>query len=560
MASHGLDRAPAREIRAVTGDYEGERITFAPGIDYALSADGSALEWLETGKRPDTGSEFLVDYYPKPSADPNSATPLLTDRNVGSVTRTLSEVFCYELARVYAELRMLHLSGFIDTATGASLDLLVALVGIKRFTAGYATGRVTFLRQTRAPADITVPARTVVATRPGPEEQLIRYETTGAVTLRKQRQRVEAAVRALQAGPGGVVTANTLTLMPKPVLGIEQVTNPEATALAGRGETDEELRERAKSVVRGTDTATGEAIQRALAGQPFVRSARLVDRPGGRNGVIQVLLNLGGEKLEDHKDKVLATLNATKAAGVYVDFSETLSLYPHLQIAVTTESQDPSPQQQEQIEQGLKAAFRRYVEELKAGEGVLASQVVALAMGLDGVRKAEITQLSVRSGPSAGAPLLSGKISGENDVILADDETMALDEQGGMTVTVQGRTDEVAGPGKTFDPVWVDVTISVEVLIPELDLERVRVMLLNKLNALLADSLPGETLSYADLRAGLSDAKGRYRITALGCVFLHSRDGIAVDLARALTDGVREREVLELRDFKVLASGESHES
>ena len=43
----------------------------------------------------------------------------------GSVTRTLAETFARELAKLYEQLGEVYDSAFLDTATGASVELLV---------------------------------------------------------------------------------------------------------------------------------------------------------------------------------------------------------------------------------------------------------------------------------------------------------------------------------------------------------------------------------------------------------------------------------------------------
>lgn len=57
-----------------------------------------------------------------------------------------------------------YYAGFIDFATGNSLDFLAALIGYKRREAKRATGTVTFSRSTPATSDIIIPAGTRVAT------------------------------------------------------------------------------------------------------------------------------------------------------------------------------------------------------------------------------------------------------------------------------------------------------------------------------------------------------------------------------------------------------------
>jgi uncharacterized phage protein gp47/JayE len=50
----------------------------------------------------------------------------LSDLTPGSVTRTLAEAFARELAQAYEQLGEVYDSAFLDTATGDSLELLIA--------------------------------------------------------------------------------------------------------------------------------------------------------------------------------------------------------------------------------------------------------------------------------------------------------------------------------------------------------------------------------------------------------------------------------------------------
>ena len=56
--------------------------------------------------------------------------------------RTLAESAALEIARLYAQLDAVYRAGFIDTATGESLDHVVALLGVERVRGGRATGEV----------------------------------------------------------------------------------------------------------------------------------------------------------------------------------------------------------------------------------------------------------------------------------------------------------------------------------------------------------------------------------------------------------------------------------
>jgi uncharacterized phage protein gp47/JayE len=131
-----------RDVVKVDGQVKGLRTPFAKGADYRLS-DGM-FEWVDGGKKPDAMSTFEVSYlFGNPSP--------ITDVNPGSVVRTIVEAIGREIEYLYAQNDYVYKAGFIDTATGNSLDLVVAILGVQRRPAQFATGLVTFGRRKPPP-------------------------------------------------------------------------------------------------------------------------------------------------------------------------------------------------------------------------------------------------------------------------------------------------------------------------------------------------------------------------------------------------------------------------
>lgn len=136
----------AKGIVGVKGILKGAPFEFRKDADYRLN--GSMLEWLPEGEKPDAGSAFFVYYL--------IDVPLgITDVNPGSVTRTLVESIALEMDFMYAQMSQVYDSAFIDTATGKSLDLVVSMLGVNRKPAGYAMGEVIFGRS-KEPGSIDV--------------------------------------------------------------------------------------------------------------------------------------------------------------------------------------------------------------------------------------------------------------------------------------------------------------------------------------------------------------------------------------------------------------------
>ena len=113
---------PAQGIRGITGMVVGSPHIFQKEIDFLFDTDRNAVVWQEGGNFPDDETIFYVDYF-----RPNNPSPI-SDINVGSVTRTLSEGIGREIATVFGQINEAYRAGFIDTAKGKSLDLVVSIL------------------------------------------------------------------------------------------------------------------------------------------------------------------------------------------------------------------------------------------------------------------------------------------------------------------------------------------------------------------------------------------------------------------------------------------------
>jgi hypothetical protein len=319
------------------------------GLLHFLSQPGDAATPAKGATWPDEATEFYVTYY---HADSFQAP--LTDRNVGSLTRTLGEAFARELAVLRTELEFVYRSGFVDTAEGSSLDMVVALVGIGRKTRDYASGTVRFFRNTPAPADVFIPAGTRVSTALPPSagssagaagaasagtagagaagagsggatapptpaaRKPVAFVTSDDRTLRRGQLAVEAPVRAEVKGAPGVVDPGAISVINQTVLGITGVANDAATVFGGAGESDDELRRRAKAVAERAGRATPRALLNALTELSAIQpnDVKVAEDFLGTPGVvsISVAVDPTPELASDVHDAILQA----RAAGIRV--------------------------------------------------------------------------------------------------------------------------------------------------------------------------------------------------------------------------------------------------
>ncbi len=199
--------------------------------------------------------------------------PQISDFQEGSIARTLYETFAFEVALLYEQMHQVYLSAFVDTATGSQLDLVVAILGIKRGEPDFAMGVVTFERDLGIDQPIQIPAGFLLTTREDAAKTAKKtYQTVESQTLSETESQVQVRVQAIQPGDTEVAEANTVQVMPQPLPGIKAITNEQPIRFTGkRRETDEELRDRAKVALLAASGANTSTIETTLFSLPGIK-------------------------------------------------------------------------------------------------------------------------------------------------------------------------------------------------------------------------------------------------------------------------------------------------
>lgn len=364
---------PAAAVRSIKGTVPDQLGNAAPGlhvflanIDYTFSANDSSIAWLPKGTNPLDGTTFYVDYF-----RPNTQSPL-TDINIGSVTRTLTEAIGREIQTVYQEIYNAYLSGFVDTAQGQSLDHVVAILGLTRLGAEYATGLVTFLRDPASTGMVTIPDGTEVATA-----KRITFVTKELRTLQQGQQRIDVPISATGTAKGalGVVPAGSITTLQLPIAGIASITNFDATVLGAAPETDDQLRARARATLQGLGAATLAALSRAVFDE---RST--IDEVRDPNGAPDKLAPLGQVILLVSTESaryasVNAAIQQTRAAGVLATVvARYVFITPRMALTLTTSI---TPAGKLKLVNQLIGALQGYVDQLPAGNPATGADMLA---------------------------------------------------------------------------------------------------------------------------------------------------------------------------------------
>ena len=200
----------------------------------------------------------------------------LTDFQEGSVVRTLYESFAWELALLYEQMHQVYLSAYIDTAAAEQLDLVVAVLGMKRGEPDFATGMVDFERDIGIDQEIDIPIGTLVTTEDTEKSPKKAYETIEAKTIPQDQKAVTVRIQALKRGETEVTEAGTIQVMPQPMPGVKFVKNAKAIRFTGKGrETDQELRDRAKKALLASSGANATSIENALLSLPGVKEVKV---------------------------------------------------------------------------------------------------------------------------------------------------------------------------------------------------------------------------------------------------------------------------------------------
>jgi uncharacterized phage protein gp47/JayE len=374
---HDLQRPPVADVVSVYGSRDGQPHLFRKGVDYELldAPQPQTLEWKEGAELPDEGTLIQVNYRPE------SPSSVLTDLHAGSVVRTLSESIALEMAGLYAQLETVYQAGFVDTATGSSLDNVVALLGIERVAGGRAAGEVEFTRSPGSRGIINIPAGTRVTT----SDLAAEYETTGSLTVAEGQNTVRVVARDLREASDpeskGPLPADALTVLATPIAGIESVTNPAPTSITTQDETDAELRTRAKNLLHGSERATLGAIREAIARQGITAD---VVEPEDAPGYVDVTLH--AETISpEQEQRVLTAIEESRPAGVRVMPPRVQAPRKvNLELRLTTASG--------LLEQDLRAAQRSvrekiedYFARLPVREAGSINRIVGLVLGVPGV-------------------------------------------------------------------------------------------------------------------------------------------------------------------------------
>ncbi|WP_428265613.1 baseplate J/gp47 family protein [Haliangium sp.] len=358
----------------------GDEVREIPRDQVELVANQTRVRFLDEGGLRE-GAPVYVDYRPVGASSP------ITDVHVGSVARTLTESLGRELAFFFVKLERVYRDAFVDSAEAESLDRVVALLGVQRIRAGAPTVTLTFSRATPAPGDVPIPVGTLVSTGVRSDGSEIRFETASAQILKQGTREVDALARAL---PDSVERADeaeigALRVLPRPIIGIDRVTNYSEVFHSSDDESDEALRVRAKTALQGAGKVTLDALRSAVLDQGAL-SVILRDMPRGAPGEVEVFVDLPDYDSEEaehaHQNRVLHAIDGTRGAGVrvFTNFARKVYVAIGRLRVVLREGLNPTEDERTGMKAGVKRSLEAYVAKLTMGEAITYSGLVAAAL------------------------------------------------------------------------------------------------------------------------------------------------------------------------------------
>ncbi|MBI1299349.1 hypothetical protein GC175_30840 [bacterium] len=343
------------------------------------------------------------ELYTRLEQEARARAPELTDYQEGSVVRSLFESFAIEMATLYEQLDLVYQAGYVDTAEGASLERVVAVLGIKRNEPDFATGEVTFTRDPGFYEVLAIPVGTLVTTVEDESQEPPKkaYLTIEEGLLAVGENTVTVKVQADVRGRDMASDANTVVVMPQPVPGVKLVNNNNPIRFLGRDrESDEELRQRAKQALLASGRASHTALENAVLSLPGVRAVRIKE-DRSHPGVIWIYVD--GLTPRNHS-QVQQRIDAVRAAGIYVvlEAAQPIALTVVLRITVDARVKG---EERLTVERQVSDAVISFISRVPMGQRLLFSQLTAEILAVKGVIDLEDLRIvAERQVPDASRP------------------------------------------------------------------------------------------------------------------------------------------------------------
>ena len=473
----------------------------------------------------------------------------VADINTGSVSRTLVESVGREISIMYEQMEAAYNAGFIDSARGNALDMVAAILGIRRKSAQYATGSTTFSRR-KANQDVTIPRGTRVSTVSSDPSEVKVFETTMTVTLGRANNDVEIPVKAVTPGKEGMADFETIVKLESPIIGIDRVLNKKPTTIGTERETDEELRARAKSVVLSAGKTTVESIRNAVMSIPGVRGVTVNDMPDGVPGEIDVIID--GPDMADTEGSasqaVIEAVKRVRPAGIRVNIKSTTLVRTEITVFVSLTDIARTDEEMDRTLDSIRDSINDYIISLNSGDNIIRNKLVTALFGNENMDNLDELVITTK--------VFDEKVRG-----LVEDTRKRMDERTkDVEIGEYERVDLSSVDIRTqFSPrlisyVQIDLYARVIPTKKTIFLEKLREGIENQIQVHFEKLRGGEVVDYTRVFNLLKSVEGISELEELTVSALHEESGLTVNDAK---DNIptSENEIVKLRNIDIEIEG-----
>ncbi len=308
-----------------------------------------------------------------------------TNLNPSTAIRGLLEVFAKVIADLYDLVKTVMQQSFVQTATGSWLDLKVREMGIIRRPAVKTKVILTFVSNSPAEQNITIPLGTICKSLKDLNGSDYRFITIEEAVLEEGHSSVQVIAEAELAGSAWNVGQDTITRIVTRITGINAVTNGSGYLIreGSDPEPDEQLRERAitKWETLGLGGTRGAYRNWALSVPGVVAASVLDDFPFGPGTVGVVIVGSGGIPTPALRSEVHQFIKARKPLTADVRI-----LAPDIQVIdLDLEITRFANAGQTTVESGVLDAINKFCGVLQLGEGLVIARLINSIMEVPGV-------------------------------------------------------------------------------------------------------------------------------------------------------------------------------
>lgn len=469
----------------------------------------------------------------------------LTDTNVGSVSRTIVESIGREIAILYEEMDAAYNAGFIDSARGSSLDMVVAVLGVRRKSAQYATGSVTFSRK-KANNDVTIPRGTRVSTVSSDPRDTREYETSMTVSLSRGKNGIEVPIKAVAPGKDGMADFETITKLASPIVGIDGLINKHPTTMGTERESDDELRARAKAVVLSSGKTTVESIISVLLTLPGVRSVSINDMPEGIPGEIDVIID--GPDLRDREGPLFEmmeeTIERVRPAGIKVNIISTSMVRTDITVFLSLTDVVRTDEETDETLASIRGSISDHFSSMGSGDNIVKNKLITAVYNAGYVEKIEGVDIRTR--------VFDERIGG----LVEDTRKRREERTGNIELNKYERAELARVELRTrFSPglvsyVLVDISASVIPVKRTMAVERMIEGIEARMEAHFERLRGGEEIDFQRIENLIKGVEGISELRELRLSALYEDSGMTVKEAMANIP-IGTDEIVKLRDVRV---------